>query len=147
MIDSFEISDDLVKFFKLIKTRNKLTSTRSRARFKLFRLRKVLNKKKSKSMLVSRNYLNVTIEAVENKVKKCDEKYKSSCKKLAEFTTRNRKFRTKIRKKFNTRQHTDASNNVVGVRLVLNGVNTFFSYKEMNSIITDIQINNILVGA
>jgi hypothetical protein len=146
MIDSFEISKDLVRFFKLIKTRNKLVATRSSTRFKLFRIKKILTKKKAKSMRVSRNYLNVPVSKVEDKVKKYSEKYNNSCKKLAEFTSKNRKFRQKIRKEFNTKQANDASNNVIGVKLVLNGVSTFFSYKEIDSIITDIEINNILVG-
>jgi hypothetical protein len=86
------------------------------------------------------------VSKVEDKVKKYSEKYNNSCKKLAEFTSKNRKFRQKIRKEFNTKQANDASNNVIGVKLVLNGVSTFFSYKEIDSIITDIEINNILVG-
>lgn len=134
------MNSEILKLFRLIVERNRLARIRSIKRSKLNRLKNCLSHKKTMKSSSPQK-----VESYKSQFVSALAEYKSSCKELKAFTDANVLFRREMSKKYKTRQRTDASNHIAHISLEIDGSRELFSFDGILKIVTDEDINNILL--
>jgi hypothetical protein len=134
------MNSDILKLFRLIIERNRLAKIRSAKRSKVNRLKNCLMHKKTR-----RYSSKQKIESYKSQFCSALDEYNLSCEQLKSFTDANVTFRRYMSKKYKTKQFTDASNHVTKISLNVGDTRELFFFENILKIITDEEINNILL--
>lgn len=139
-MNDIELFDnDIYNLLSLIVERNKLARIRSSKRGKLHRLKQSRRK-------TIRNHMSA--KAIDKLLAIAYSEYLQSCNNLAVFTKNNREFRSKMRKKYDTIQKNDGSNEVAYIKLKPNNSSDYviFFKKDFEAIVIENEVNDILLG-